>query len=33
MEMVAQQLQALHEELQGAVEPRRAAWEARVRGR
>uniref|UniRef100_A0A8P0TKW4 Tubulin epsilon and delta complex 1 n=1 Tax=Canis lupus familiaris TaxID=9615 RepID=A0A8P0TKW4_CANLF len=32
LEMVAQQLQALHEELQGAVEPRRAAWEARVGG-
>uniref|UniRef100_A0A8C9D9B0 Tubulin epsilon and delta complex 1 n=1 Tax=Panthera leo TaxID=9689 RepID=A0A8C9D9B0_PANLE len=30
-ELVARELQALQEELRGAAEPRRAAWEARVR--
>lgn len=30
LELVARELRGLHGELQGAVEPRRAAWEAKV---
>lgn len=30
LELVARELQSLHGELQGAAEPRRAAWEAKV---
>ncbi|XP_004395691.1 PREDICTED: uncharacterized protein C14orf80 homolog [Odobenus rosmarus divergens] len=33
LELVARELQALHEELRGAAEPRRVAWEARAGGR